>query len=54
MALSSGLDPADRNVRLTPASLNIAAMDRTKRKHVIENNRCYYCQVHLLSGVKSV
>ena len=45
MALASGLNPADPNVRLTPASLNVAAMDRTRRKHVIENNQCYYCQV---------
>ena len=47
LVLGSSLDPADPNVRLSPAGLQTREIDRAMRKHVIENSQCYYCQVRV-------
>ncbi|XP_014675373.1 PREDICTED: probable palmitoyltransferase ZDHHC1 [Priapulus caudatus] len=50
--LSCSLNPADPNLRRRSPNKPMPKFDRTKHKHVIENNRCYLCEVDVHKGSK--
>nr|KAI8763766.1 palmitoyltransferase ZDHHC1 [Biomphalaria glabrata] len=51
MFVATTLDPADYAVRIKGGNKHVPSLDRTKHKHVIENQSCALCQVDV--GPKS-
>jgi palmitoyltransferase ZDHHC1/11 len=51
LILATTIDPADPNVRLAPAK-RPTHLDRSVRAKVIENSKCYFCQVKVGSRSK--
>jgi palmitoyltransferase len=48
---ASLIDPADPNVRLRPAARPVT-IDRSVRKNIIEDSKCYFCQVKVEAKAK--